>query len=149
MAIGAAIGLSYKFIPQLGIRSELEYLYRIPSSKASFGNGPTIKTQSHTALANIYIDYYVLPELTIYAGGGLGVAVIDNTIYFPGESDVSAQRSRFAAQGGAGIAYTFFNHLVLDLNVRYTHLGQWRYPASDRRGTFSTVEALVSIAYKL
>ena len=80
--------------------------------------------------------------------GGVGVSIMDGKAIFPGDSNLSAARTRFAAQGGVGAAYTFSNNLVLDLNIRYAHFGQYRMRASSYRATMSGVETIVGLAYK-
>ena len=149
MPIGAMAGLSYTFMPQLGIRAELEYLYRIPLTKAETTPTETLEIQTHTLLANLYLDYYILPKLNIYAGGGLGLSVLKGTVDNTYIGRFVGEQTNFSAQVGVGVAYTFFNHLILSLNIRYSYLGDW---GSDlvvgAKSTFSTVDALVSIAYK-
>ena len=149
--LGVTGGIAYKFIPQLGIRTELEYAYRTPSTKVTVGNGSStdkFQVQTHTILTNVYLDYYVLPALNLYISTGIGVSMMDGKIVSPGEPDISAGRTRFAAQGGIGAAYTFSNNLVLDINIRYAHFGQYRVRADSDRATMSGVETIVGLAYK-
>ena len=77
MGIGLMGGLGYVFTPNIGIRAELEYVYRPPNKIAiSFYTKSTLSTQSYTILINSYINYYINQSMNIYAGFGLGAGII-------------------------------------------------------------------------
>lgn len=148
MLIGGATGISYKFTSLIGLRTELEYGYRLPKhlkpkDKTVDGHG-RIETQS--LLANIYADFYVLPSLNLYFGGGIGLGIMNFDI--PYDSHFK-RKYGLAAQGGVGMQYIFFEHLALDLNVRYTYLGEWKAKLDGQtiKGDFSAIEAILGIAY--
>ena len=147
--IGAAAGVSFQIIPVLGIRTELEYAYRTPTRPNikvdNINYRSRIETQS--VLANLYLDYYILPSLNIYLGAGIGLSAMN--IDFPSVVHF-ARRHAFAAQGGLGIQYTLLKHIIFDLNVRYTYLGEWKYKNTDYtlKGSPSTIETVLSVGYK-
>ena len=140
--VGAVGGFGYKFLPVLGIRTELEYLYRM-----SANNWNTLQFQEpiedvqslrpehqiHTLLVNAYLDWYVLPQLTIYAGFGVGASITDTSMKYKAQinNDVyekghinAPTAGQFAWQAGLGIAYTFNAHWGIDLNARYSDFGK-------------------------
>ena len=149
-ALGGVIGMSYKAIPFLGLRTDLEYMYRFPTN-TKIGTSPNItgKLTSHTALANMYIDFYVLPFISVYVGGGIGLSVVELTLKNNVTSG-SKTSPYFAAQAGGGLQFILLKHLVFDLNVRYLYLGDWKrsFSGNSFNSTLSGVETTVGIAYR-
>lgn len=167
--VGAAGGFGWKFLPFLGIRTELEYLYRLPVNNwESAKNLKPIdgddyrswhpKTQFHTLLVNAYLDWYVLPKLVVYAGFGVGASIMDITMKYEADqigsrfSDGNSQRTtgNFAWQAGLGIGYNFNDHWGIDLNARYSDFGKVAWNKEEIKGTlqFSAVEALLTVSYR-
>lgn len=169
--VGAAGGVGYTLLPFLGIRTELEYLYRAPTDnwkayeKRSGGDVEYLRPeqQIHTLLVNAYLDWHVLPKLILYAGFGLGVSITDITMkykagdpngYAYSESYINAPTvASFAWQAGLGIGYNFNDHWGIDFNARYSDFGKttWKRPALENaKSTFhlTAVEALLTVSYR-
>lgn len=146
-AIGGAVGASFRILQPLAIRTELEYIYRLPKHTELQSIAPGLDIETQTLLANVYIDYYVLPALNIYVGAGIGFSALNLDIphYLP-----LPTQCRFAAQGGVGMQYILLEHFVFDLNVRYVYLGEWKKTIQEVviKGEPSTVEVMFSFAYK-
>ena len=141
MSLGAMGGIRYTIIPKLHLRTEIEYLYRIPADLYS-KHGVDIKTQIHSILTNAYIGYDVLPILNIYAGLGIGMGIIE-------PEDCSSQAT-FAWQIGAGTAIKLPYNLELDIAIRYTDFLTYKpeiMNTSLLKLPLSAVEVLVGIRY--
>lgn len=151
-ALGGAIGTAYQAIPFLGLRTELEYIYRFPDKRNFNIPRTSVDITSHTALFNIYLDVYVLPFINVYAGAGIGLSILEANLKYNGASS-SKLHPDFAAQAGGGLQFIFLKHLVLDLNVRYVYLGEWNRAThiaslGHLKGTISGVETMVSVGYR-
>lgn len=80
--LGLDLGFGYYITPSIGFRLELEYLYRFGGKFKDdvwkYGNPAApdiaIKHQAEISniLGNVYLDYYIIPSLYIYVGGGVG-----------------------------------------------------------------------------
>lgn len=148
--VGGMVGISHKFISELGIRGEVEYAYRIPNKPKINIPSLTTRLSSHTLLINLFLDYYIISDLSIYIGGGGGFSIIDLDVK-GGIGPAFAPVLDFAAQGGGGIRYAFADNFILDLNVRYMYLGEWLQTDDSYRkirGTFSAIETTLALAYE-
>lgn len=147
-AIGLNGGLRYTLLPKLHLRAELEYLYRTEASgrykNASYkyyafqppsnitlqdrkGN-VSFDQSTHTILANLYVDYDITPIVAVYAGVGLGVAIIDAEFDAPDglfdldnlpEPSASKTQANFAWQIGLGTRIAATKNVFVDINARY------------------------------
>lgn len=142
-AWGGALALGYDFQPKLSVpvRVELEYAQR-EQSKATFHvkdtsalgilfgerYDTTRKMTVSTLFANAFFDIPTGTSFTPYVGGGVGAASIrvkdDMTDTFFGYvHSNSAERTNFAWNLGAGVAYSFDNNWKADLGYRYCDFG--------------------------
>lgn len=154
MMVGLHSGVRYKFIPLLGIRGELEYSYRIPSKFKQdtpiLQNEVSLSIQTHVLLTNLYLDCFLTRRFTLYAGGGVGLSIIDRQLKGFGQKRNYPTKADFAYQVGAGGAYLLTEHIILDLNIRYVDFGTWKHRQEGNvrfSMPLSTVEAVVSLAY--
>lgn len=148
MGVGVFGGLQYTLLPTVGLRAELEYLYRLDvDSKKKNGYNyltpPTgtnttsatgnveLSLEMHTILANLYLDYYVTPKIAVYAGFGIGISIIETSIdaWSPGllmddhpEPDAESTNVDFAWQVGIGSRFFVTENIALDVNARYVGL---------------------------
>lgn len=149
MSIGGSAGISITLSESFGVRTELEYLYRLPKHTTLVST--TIvrgRLETQSLLANAYFDYYIIPRLSLYIGAGLGFSVLNfdlpNIVHIP-------SKYTFAVQGGLGFQYMLFTRVVLDFNVRYTYLGKWRgniIQGMNSKGQSSAIETMFSLGYK-
>lgn len=131
--IGAVIGIGYHFKPKFGVRFEAEYLYRItlssskPNINAGMGAPSTLETvniltNASSMLANAYIDYYMLPQVNVYLGAGIGAGMLDTSLKLFGpqnESKIQGNKTNFVWQFGGGVGIGITQHIRLDLSVRF------------------------------
>ena len=142
MPVGAFIGFQYEILPSFGLRAEIEYLYRldVDSRKLNgyrYGTAPsdatgntTLSLEAHTVLANLWLDYYITPRISVYGGVGIGVAIIETSIDAPapgifddwGEPEAEKNSINFAWKVGVGSRFLLTNHIALDLNASYVSL---------------------------
>lgn len=148
LGLGGMAGVRYEIIPKLFVRGELEYMYRIP---AKFDAGDTgyrnaeVETQLHTILINSYIDYYVIPKLSIYATLGIGAAITDARAYNIPNTRKLGYASSFAVQFGFGLGYDITDKLILDFSFRY--LDVLTYSTNRAKFPLSAVELIAGIRY--
>ena len=112
--VGGKIG--YDFV---GPRVELEALYRNNQARAivptPFGPAPAQgQVNQLSTMVNGLYDFLPGAKLTPYAGAGIGLAFVDQTIL--GCTMCSTQ---FAYQGILGIGYNVAPHWRIDLDTRY------------------------------
>ena len=147
-AIGLNGGLRYTIVPKFHLRAELEYLYRTeakgryknarynfweftpPSTfnlKERTGN-VSFEQSTHTILANLYFDYDITSIVSLYAGFGLGVSIIDAEFDAPEgffdadnlpEPSASKTQANFAWQVGIGTRIAATKNVFVDINARY------------------------------
>lgn len=148
-ALGGVIGTSYQAIPFLGLRTDFEYMYRFSSNTSIDSKVVRGDLVAHTALANLYIDVYPLPFMSIYVGAGIGLSVLEISLQSANTS-LSTVFPYFAAQAGGGLQFILFEHLVFDLNVRYLYLGDWKrsFDSDNLKVKFSGIESTIGIAYR-
>lgn len=151
MSIGGSAGISITLSESFGVRTELEYLYRLPKYTTLVATTTALRgrLETQSLLANAYLDYYIIPNLSLYIGAGLGFSVLNFDL-----SNFASMPSTyvFTTQGGIGLQYTLFTRFVLDLNVRYTYLGEWKgkiMQDMNIKGQSSAIETLFSLGYKL
>lgn len=138
---GGAVGYEYKqwLVP---LRMEVEYLYRnhytydtglinIPTDALDFNT--TVDT--HTVLANFFVDVPVTQIFGFTFGAGLGEAINQTNLRATGEGlsptfqvQGSEDKASFSWMGTAGIFVKPLKFLTLDLTYRYSGLGDiaWR-----------------------
>ena len=83
-----------------------------------------MKVKTQAALSNVYFDLDLqgVPNLTPYAGVGLGWGRSE----FSGiNSTINEKDDGAAMQIGAGVGYRVSNHAVLDLGYRYITYGDF------------------------
>lgn len=141
-------GLQYMVLPSFGIRAELEYLYRL-EVKTRKHNGyryltgqpnnfthqdasakTELSLETHTILANMYLDYYITPRISLYVGAGIGASIIESSIDAPSysqyddipEPDGEKNSINFAWQAGLGSRFFITDHVTIDINARYVGL---------------------------
>lgn len=148
MGLGVMGGVRYEIIPQLFVRGELEYMYRIPTKFDAEDTGSLraeVETQLHTFLINSYLDYYVLPKFSIYATLGIGAAVTQARAYNVENIRKLGHSSSFAVQVGFGAGYDITEHLILDFTFRYLDVMQ--YSTSRAKFPLSAIELIAGIRY--
>jgi opacity protein-like surface antigen len=139
---GLALGYDMARRGGLPVRVEIEGFLRDRGTKSwdrSFteenGNGvATLTTRNRatvsTLFANAYFDIPLGWMLTPYVGGGLGISFIDyrTNLSLGGvqEASSSDDRTNFAWNLGAGLAWGFTQNMALDLNYRYVDAGRGR-----------------------
>ena len=178
MPIGVFAGLQYEILPSLGLRAELEYLYRLEVNSRktngyrhyiySSGWTPqdataktTLSLEAHTVLANLYVDYYVTPKISIYAGAGIGISIIETNIDAPSYSFIDdgpepeAEKNviSFAWKAGLGSRFFITNHVALDINASYVSLALPNTTLGSgqllrmKYGYVGAVEVLAAVSY--
>lgn len=148
MSLGIVGGIRYEIIPRLFVRGELEYMYRIPANFDAADMGvlnAEVETQLHTILINAYIEYYVIPKVSIYATLGIGAAITDARVYHVPEIRKLGHESSFAIQVGLGAGYNITEHVVLDLTFRY--LDVMSYSSTRAKFPLSAIELLAGVRY--
>ena len=179
MPVGAFIGFQYEILPSFGLRAEIEYLYRleVDSRKRNgyrYGNhngttgsivttegNTTLSLEAHTVLANLWLDYYVTPRISVYGGVGIGVAIIETSIDAPApgifddwnEPEAEKNSINFAWKVGVGSRFLLTNHIALDLNASYVSLALPNTTLGGgqllrmKHGMVGAVEVLAGISY--
>lgn len=174
VAFGANIGWGFLVNPSFGFRLEGEYLYRIglTQSEDSFDSKnagaltkfETVKTalQSQALLGNVYLDYYVIPSVSVYFSFGAGANLLNSklevsdTAGTKGSDKTSTASTSFSWQVGVGTAYAILENLWIDLNLRYVDLGNFKSklnvaPTAQNTEANSKVrafEALLGLNYR-
>jgi opacity protein-like surface antigen len=135
---GGALGIQYDHSP-VGVRVELEGQaardYRLETDlpvlaappNIVFLNYPTLDTSLNTwtLFGNIWLDVPITEWLSIFGGGGMGIAVTDMTsIVSPGLGDQSGDDTTFAWQVGGGLSFAATDWLTFDTSYRFVDLGQ-------------------------
>ena len=100
-------------------RTEVEYTKNAEAEKTNFS---IIKAKAETqaVLANLYYDINTGSKLTPYIGAGIGGAKVKFSV-----EDESEDKTTFAWQIGAGIAYALTDKLSLDMGYRFIHYGDF------------------------
>ncbi len=148
LGLGVAGGVRYEIIPRLFVRGELEYIYRIPTKFDAADTGyqrAEVETQLHTILINSYIEYYVIPKVSIYATLGIGAAITQARAYNVVNIRKLGQSPSFAVQVGFGAGYNITEHLILDLTFRY--IDALNYTTSRAKFPLSGIELLGGVRY--
>jgi opacity protein-like surface antigen len=130
---GLALGYDMRRKGGIPIRVEVEGFIRESGEAtwpAAFGEG-TVRNRAEVAtlFANAFFDIPLGWIITPYVGGGLGVAWVDyRTSGELGFVDGSASddRTNFAWNLGAGLAWEFTQNMALDFNYRYVDAGEGR-----------------------
>jgi len=140
LMFGGSVGYEYTDW-DFPLRGEAEYMYR---GEYSYDADPALLNQaatqikSHlknqTFLANGYIDFPIAKPLTIYLGGGLGVAKnsTDGTYTFTTTSKHSASNTSFSWMTTIGLSATLTQLITFDMSYRYSGLGDntWKVNAA-------------------
>ncbi|MDE7468656.1 MAG: porin family protein, partial [Desulfovibrionaceae bacterium] len=183
MPVGAFIGFQYEILPSFGLRAEIEYLYRLEVDsrkrngyrylEGSISNGQlsttekdglantTLSLEAHTVLANLWLDYYITPRISVYGGVGIGVAIVETSIDAPSysliddipEPEAEKVNINFAWKVGVGSRFLLTNHIALDLNASYVSLALPNTTLGGgqllrmKHGMVGAVEVLAGISY--
>ena len=131
-AAGGIVG--YDFV---GLRLELETVYRGNNGRSSFGNSGTFNQLA--VMANAYYDFLPGAILTPYVGAGAGMAFVDS-----GFNGCSLCNTEFAYQGIVGIGWNADSRLRINLDGRYhgTTGGDLPFQNND-------ITTMLSVTYKL
>ncbi|CAK9885873.1 MAG: Outer membrane protein PagN [Candidatus Erwinia impunctatus] len=123
-----ALAFGYQF--GNGWRSEAEYVLR---KSAEYTSGSTafptsenhLQTHTTRVMLNVYRDYALRDDVSLYATAGLGVSKI-TAEGWQGNSTrqyAEATNNNLTWGLGAGISYSPVEHLSLDAGYRYTDMG--------------------------
>ena len=131
-AAGGVAG--YDFV---GLRLELEAVYRGNNGRSGFGNSGTFNQLA--VMANGYYDFLPGAILTPYVGAGLGMAFVDSSL-----NGCSLCSTEFAYQGIVGIGWNVDSRLRINLDGRYhgTTGGDLPFQNND-------ITTMLSVSYKL
>lgn len=169
LPLGVSAGFGYGFMPDFGLRIEVEYLYRLEAkfkndelySTSEIRNEITMRPriQFQSVLANLYLDYYLTSSINLYINTGIGVSfsksmfdyVDDNNPRKEGTLKFSSKTALW--QVGLGIGYAFTKDFGLDLNLRYMDFGKTGFePSKDIPAfasiPFSSIEMLLGLSYR-
>jgi len=125
---GGSLGIQYDHSP-VGARVELE-------GQAARGldletdAGPmgafTLHTNVNTwtLFGNIWLDFPLTDALSVFAGGGMGIAVTDMTSVANGGGDKTRDDTTWAWQAGGGVSFAATDWLTLDTSYRFVDLGE-------------------------
>lgn len=180
MPVGAFLGFQYQVKPSFGLRAELEYLYRLEVTTRKMngyrylnGTPPSSLTQQdatanvalsleiHTVLANLYLDYYVTPRISVYGGVGIGIAIIESSTDAPSytmyddipEPEAERNKINFACKIGFGSRFAITKHVAFDINASYIALALPSTSLGSNQllrmqyGMVGAVEVLAGISY--
>lgn len=139
---GGSIALGMKTpLAHGALRTEVEYTrngnakksrsYREESDDYEYSEKFDIKLKSQALLFNAYYDFDTQTAFTPYIGFGLGFARLKGTMSYNyedayEETNISGSKNRtnFAWQIGAGIAYDISKNVAIDLGYRYMDYGK-------------------------
>lgn len=128
--LGGALAAGYDLWPQhmLPVRIELELALRGNSKENWTGGNKEVKGtwNSTTLLANVYWDFHNESAFTPYVNAGLGMAfnyagydvAVGSTNF-----SMDEQRTNFAWNVGAGLAYSINESISVDAGYRFLDLG--------------------------
>jgi opacity protein-like surface antigen len=122
---GGALGLHYDGSP-VGVRVEFEAQAARDIDLNTLGRFP-LDSELHTwtMLGNIWLDCPITDVVSIFGGGGLGMAVTDmTTTIFYGVGDKTRNDTTFAWQVGGGLSFAATDWLTFDTSYRFVDLGQ-------------------------
>jgi opacity protein-like surface antigen len=116
--LGAAIGANVA--PDLRGELELSYQGYSVDKVDNFGNvtGLEKRVDSYYAMANLWRDFD-LGAFHPYAGGGVGLAVMDVDINLDSNQANKDATLALAAQVGSGVRFNLADNLVLDAGYRF------------------------------
>ena len=133
--IGIYVALGKYLDQNEDYRAELEYSYRRSDLRhvdidtpgfPSFGASENVDGElaSHSIFANLIRDFDVtgVDGLVPYLGGGVGISFVDVQaagVSGPASLAIDEDRTAFAYQGIAGVAYELAENLAFDLSYRY------------------------------
>ena len=125
--VGGAAGLDTNWIADKSkaLRLELEYAYResdvddhVLGGAALAGSGGEFS--ANTVMANVLFDFFRDRPVSVYVGGGLGVAFTDfRNFGITGTSVLDDDDAVFAYQGIGGVEYA--------INKDWSVFGEYRY----------------------
>ncbi|SPH22275.1 Outer membrane protein PagN [Ascidiaceihabitans donghaensis] len=127
--LGVGVGKTFQAwsTDKIGLRGELELSFsdRDADQIQFSGNGPAAEVNvaggiRTTALfANVIADFKTQGALTPFAGGGLGIAHINqDLVYGPGVR-IQDSDTRLAAQAIVGVSYAASDRITLTADARY------------------------------
>jgi OOP family OmpA-OmpF porin len=114
--------------PWLRVEGEISYRRNSVDKVTVAGEGTTPRSghiSALAAMANAWADYQVAPNVTVHAGGGIGVASVKLKIdafsfdIDPPRYGVNDSDTVFAFQLGAGTAWRFSPTMSVTLDYRY------------------------------
>ena len=129
--VTGSFALGYDFANGWRVEGE----YTLPSNDEFTNGTPTgpfanslnhHKIQSQRVMANVYRDFAVAKNVSVYAMGGLGLAMLksDGWQGNEGRQYASASQTNLAWSLGAGVTYSPMKKLNLDLGYRYVDMGK-------------------------
>ncbi|MCA9079900.1 MAG: porin family protein [Planctomycetaceae bacterium] len=121
---GIALGISDEFCAYRR-RMEIEGNWQGLSNQSAigaFGGTFPVRQNTWTAMANMWWDIPINEYLSVYAGGGLGVASTNVTVY-TGFGPSSNSTTAFAYQLGTGITLPLCEDADLDIGYRFVDCG--------------------------
>jgi opacity protein-like surface antigen len=117
--LGFAVGTDMSFSSSLPLRVEAEYIYH--GNQTFDSPGARHDVTAHSLMANAFFDFQTDTVFTPYAGGGVGMGYIQDSV---SAASVKVDSWNFAWNVGGGLAWNFSETLALDLGYRYMDLGK-------------------------
>lgn len=144
--IGAAFGGQYYFMNPFGLRIEFEYLFRTKDKTSQSVDMPnSLGITEHTILTNVYLDWHVIPSVSIYMQAGVGASILSLEQEGPNTGS-SRSQGNFVWQTGVGTWYAITQSTIIDFNVRYVG-----YATSDihniKMREISGIDVIFSLRY--
>jgi len=132
---GWVVGLNagYRFDDMFRTELAVDYRsgYSVSTSQAGLLDKYNVDIDAWTFMVNGYIEPFRFGAFKPYAGGGVGLAVVQSrnaSLHFRGAfADLSLPdqtETNFAWQLGAGVAYELNERVTLDLGYRHLDAGQ-------------------------
>jgi len=136
---GGSLGIQYDHSP-VGLRVELEGqaargydlstvlpVLAAPPGVVFFGI-PSAHTNVNTwaLFGNIWLDFPLAESFSVFAGGGMGIAVTDmtTTLFSSGLGDKTRDDTTWAWQAGGGVSIAATDWLTFDTSYRFVDLGE-------------------------
>ena len=125
---GGSLGLHYDGGP-VGVRAEIEgQAARGLDLETNVGAAGafTLHTNINTwaMFGNIWLDFPITEAVSIFGGGGMGVAVTDMTSVTVGGGDKTRDDTTWAWQAGGGVSIAATDWLTFDTSYRFVDLGE-------------------------
>lgn len=163
---GNSVDNSFAFGGGFGVKSgwfrtDITLDYMMPPRFTGTSLGTTLVTSeiaAYTTLVNGYVDLGTWSGFSPYIGAGVGASFLrtgDFNAVFPGPNAIVSHPGEwdFAWAAMAGVAYTIYPNLLVDIGYRYLHMGAARTDVnpygSVTYGDLSANEIRVGLRYLL